>query len=216
MTNYDLTKGDPRTDMVFVETADGSLVGKAVTEWWKNDAGEWHYGTQGWVHPNWRRKGMGRALLRWGEGRSREMATTHAHERKEAPAFFQAWTQDQMAGKVALLTSEGYAPIRHGYTMLRDLSVPIVDVPLPDGIEMRPVKQEHVRKIWEALREAFRDHWGYTEWTDNDYQHFVSWPDSNPALWQIAWQGDDVIGGCVNTISEKRMPRSAASAAGWS
>lgn len=201
LANFDLSKGDPRTEMLFVETADGTLVGKTMVDWWKTEAGEWNYGSNCWVHPDWRCKGVGSALLCWTEGRSREMAANHDHN--GAPAFFVAWAQDQMAGKVALLTGAGYTPIRHGYTMLRDLSEPIPDIPLPDGIEVRPTKQEHVRQIWEAFREAFRDHWGYSEWTDNDYQHFITWPEFNPALWRVAWQGDEVVGGCINDVPTK-------------
>lgn len=203
LTNFDLSKGDPRTEMLFVEAPDGALVGKTMVEWWKTDAGEWNYGMNCWVHPDWRRKGVGSALLRWTEGRSREMAAAYTHERNGAPAFFVVWAQDQMADRVALLTEAGYTPIRHGYTMLRDLNEPIPGAPLPDGVEVRPVRQEHIRRIWEAMREAFRDHWGYSEWTENDYQHFITWPDFNPGLWRVAWQGDEVVGGCINVLSPK-------------
>jgi GNAT superfamily N-acetyltransferase len=190
--------GDPRTDMAMVEGPQGALVAKALTWWWKNDAGEWNYGVNGWVHPGWRRQGIGGALLRWTEGRAREIAATHT--RGDAPAYLACWTQDKLTDKVDLLTGAGYEAIRHGYTMLRNLSDPILDVPLPQGIEVRPVQEAHIRPIWEAMREAFRDHWGYTEWTEHDYQQFREWPDSDPALWRIAWDGDQVIGGCLNEV----------------
>jgi GNAT superfamily N-acetyltransferase len=205
LEQYEYDKGDPRTDMIFVETTgagnDNALAAKGLTWWWKNEAGEWLYGLGGWVHSDWRRKGIGRAVLRWTEGRAREMAA--AHERNGAPAYLTAWTSDQVEGKAALLTSEGYEAIRHGYTMLRDLGEPIPDMPLPEGVEVRPVQEAHIRQIWEAMREAFRDHWGYTEWTDNDYRQWREWPDFNSNLWQIAWQGDEVAGGCVNDIPVK-------------
>lgn len=212
LEQYELDKGDPRTDMIFAETGDGALVAKALAWWWKNEAGEWNYGVNGWVHPDWRGKGIGHGLLRWTEGRAREIAAKH--ERNGAPAYFTAWAQDKQAGKAELLTSTGYLAVRHGYTMLRNLSESIPDVPLPEGIEVRPVQEAHIRQIWEAMREAFRDHWGYTEWTENDYQHFREWPDLNPALWQIAWDGDEVVGGCLNDVP-KRENEAFGLSRGW-
>ena len=39
--------------------------------------------------------------------------------------------------------------------------VAIPDCPLPEGLEVRPYQPEHLRKIWDASNEAFKDHWGY-------------------------------------------------------
>jgi ribosomal protein S18 acetylase RimI-like enzyme len=32
-----------------------------------------------------------------------------------------------------------------------------IEAPLPEGVEIRPVEDEHLRAIWEADAEAFRD-----------------------------------------------------------
>lgn len=55
------------------------------------------------------------------------------------------------------------------------------------------------RKIWEAAREAFRDHRDEEEWTEEDWARF---PEDMPdaALWVIAFDGDEVAGGIFNTI----------------
>jgi ribosomal protein S18 acetylase RimI-like enzyme len=78
----------------------------------------------------------------------------------------------------------------------------IPDFPLPDEIEVRPVHPDHYRRIWEADTEAFRDHWGFSEPTEEDY---VSWLDDKvifqPELWQIAWDMEtDEIAGQVRTF----------------
>jgi mycothiol synthase len=205
LEHYETDKGDPRNDMIVLDAPGGtaSFVARAATWWWKNDAGEWNYDVGGLVHPDWRRKGIGRALLRWAEAHAHEIAAKHERDRNGAPAYLVAWSQDKLTGKIALLTSAGYAPVRHGYTMLRDLNEPIPEIGLPEGVEIRPFKGAHLRPIWEAMREAFRDHWGYTEWTEHDFQQFRDWPDSKPSLWQIAWCGDEVVGGCINEVNEK-------------
>jgi len=64
----------------------------------------------------------------------------------------------------------------------------ILDVPLPAGLEIRPARPEHYRAIWEASNEAFRDHWGFVQPTEEDYQAWLN--DKTifqPDLWQIAW-----------------------------
>ena len=65
-------------------------------------------------------------------------------------------------------------------------------------MEVRPVKPEHYRQIWDALLDAFHDDPGYVQPTENDY---ASWQQSSqfqPDLWQVAWDGDQVAGMVLN------------------
>jgi len=74
-------------------------------------------------------------------------------------------------------------------------------LPIPNGVEIRPVSPEQYRKVWEASVEAFRDHWGY----DADSEPFETWFDrriQQPALWQAAWSGDEVVGMVLPYIDE--------------
>ena len=131
--------------------------------------------------------GIGRAMLRWLEARLREVAAAEQHP-PERPKFFQAYSDVNVIGTVALFESEGYAPVRYSYEMLRPSLDDIPDFPLPDGLEVRPARPEHYRAIWDANVEAFRDHWGYSEPTEEDYQGYVeSKTYFQPELWQIAW-----------------------------
>jgi ribosomal protein S18 acetylase RimI-like enzyme len=50
------------------------------------------------------------------------------------------------------------------------------------------------------LNEAFRDHWGHSESTEEDYQRWIHSPDFQPQLWQVAWAGDEVAGMVLNYI----------------
>ena len=67
---------------------------------------------------------------------------------------------------------------------------------------MRPVKPEHIRPIWEAAKEAFRDSWQYSEewFSENAYESWQKEPSFQPELWQIAWDGDQVAGMVQNFI----------------
>jgi ribosomal protein S18 acetylase RimI-like enzyme len=86
--------------------------------------------------------------------------------------------------------------------MIRDLAMPIPSLPLPDGIEVRPALPEHRRLIWEAEREAFQDHWGYSPWPEEAYRRFIAFPHYDASLWRVAWEGDQVVGSVLNFINE--------------
>jgi mycothiol synthase len=197
-----LTNCDLSTDMLMAEV-DGALVGFARVWWWVNDAGERLYGLNCQVHSPWRGKGIGRALLRWQENRARQIAAAHP---TTEPRYFQTFTLDTMPARLTLLESEGYAPIRYGFMMVRpNLADAPDEWPLPEGVETRPAQPEHMRAIWEAMDEAFRDHWGHRPGSEEDYQGFISWPDTQPRLWQVAWdtQTNEVAGMVLNSIFSK-------------
>lgn len=95
----------------------------------------------------------------------------------------------------AVILAAGYEPARHQYVMVRPHVDDLSDAELPAGLEIRPVRPEHVRQIYDAGIEAFRDAWGFVEPANEDYERFVSDPlDSQTDLWQIAWDGDEVAG----------------------
>jgi len=194
-----LTNCDLNTDALVADIG-GRVVGQARVSWWVNDVGERLYGIWGNVHPAWRGKGIGRALLHWQEQRARDIAAGHPNDH---PRALQAWTMNSAVSRARLLKRAGYEPVRYGFMMARSLEEPIPDLPLPAGLDVRPVQPEHMRAIWDALDEAFRDHWGHRPGTEEDYQRFIGWPDQTPQLWQVAWAGDQVAGMVLNTIFER-------------
>jgi len=186
---------DPRRDIAVVEI-DGRLVAAAQTDVRTRDGIAVHE-IQGWVRPAWRRRGLGRALLQWTERRSVEVARVDG---RTGPRTFESWPDEGQTGAVALYESEGYAIVRYGFLMLRDLSEPVPDRRLPDGLEVRPVRPEDHRLIWDADTEAFRDHWSPAERTDADFEGWFANPDLDTRLWQVAWDGDEVAGSAMNFI----------------
>ncbi len=193
-----LTNSDPYRDMIFVEI-DGRVVGYA-RGWWQNEVGgPLTYGSVGFLIPAWRRKGIGRAMLRWMEARLREVAAEHPPER---PKQFETFSAMNIDGAIALFESEGYAPIRYTHTMVRPSLDDIPDFPMPDGLEVRPALPEHYRAIYDADVEAFRDHWGFSEPAPEDYQAFLEHKVYfQPELWQIAWDAaTNEVAGQVKTF----------------
>ncbi len=196
-----LTNCDPATDMVFAEVY-GEVVGYGRLTWWTENTGLWVYTHFGFLKPAWRRRGIGRAMLYILQRRVREIAAGHmvsGERAAEAPAVFRSFASESEKNHCALLASEGFQPVRYGYTMLRPDLENIPDLPLPPGIEVRPVNWvDHRRQIFDAEQEAFRDHWGFSEPTEESYHAWVGEieddPDLNPSLWRVAWQGNQVVG----------------------
>jgi predicted N-acetyltransferase YhbS len=59
-----LTNSDLQTKLVLAEV-DGEVIGYGRVWWEQTATGQRRYGQQGLVAPEWRHKGIGRALLRW-------------------------------------------------------------------------------------------------------------------------------------------------------
>jgi ribosomal protein S18 acetylase RimI-like enzyme len=119
------------------------------------------------------------------------------------PRYFDTFASDTEIGKEVLLEEAGYKPIRFSYSMVRPLSRPVDVTPIPEGLEIRTVQPDQFRQVWEADQEAFRDHWGYVEGTEKDYQRWLKDPLNDPDLWNVAWDGDQVAGMVLNFLNRK-------------
>jgi mycothiol synthase len=193
---------DPYQDMIFAEV-DGKVVGYTRVMWNLSGEGLWLGSQISFLMPEWRRKGIGRALLSFDEERLREIAA-HMIETGELdpaiPCFFEAFINNDEIEREALLLEGGYEAVRHAYNMVRSLSEPILPAPLPEGLEVRPSLPENYRQIWDASQEAFRDHWGFFPAPEEEYQKWIKDTTFNPDLWQVAWDGDQVAGMVLNFL----------------
>lgn len=193
-----LTNCDPYEDMLFAEV-DGEVIAYSRLTWRTEDSGDWIYLHFGFMLPEWRRKGIGRAMLRYNQECLREIAAGH---KDGVPCYFESFASDTELASEALLLSEGFEAVRHGFEMVRPLSEPIVDRPLPPGLEVRPVAPEQYRAVWDANQEAFQDHWGYSPTKEEDYQRWLNESIFQPDIWQVAWDGDQVVGMVLNFMVE--------------
>jgi mycothiol synthase len=188
--NFDMAR-----DTLIAEI-DGQLV--AATEHSARvRAGVVQHELAGWVRPEQRRRGIGRALLHWTEGRAREAAGEWPGSE---PHGFSSWVGETQPGAIALVESEAYQRVRYGLMMVRPLDEPIPDAPLPEGLELRPVVEAHHRQIWDADVEAFRDHWDAAVRTEEDYLGMMSVPGIDTSMWRVAWDGDEVAGSVMNYV----------------
>jgi len=111
-----------------------------------------------------------------------------------------------------LVLEAAFVPVRHGYSMVRRHVDDLPDSELPQGLEIRPVRPEDIRAIWEASVEAHRDSWGFVEPADDEYERLLTDPnESQTDLWQVAWEGDEVVGqvrAYINRTENEQLGRS--------
>ena len=203
--NYStLVNCDPARDLVLAEV-NGEVVAYARVFWTELVEGGRSYENFGFVHPAWRRRGIGSALHQLNEDRLREIAAEHVDVE---PKWLSSEGPDADRGNAALLAGDGYAPVRYFYDMVAPTLEGIVAPPMPEGIELRPVTRDQYRTIWLASAEAFRDHWGMAEWTEEDWTRFDADPDNaDPQLWRIGWDGDEVAGVVTTTVPAEENER---------
>ena len=191
-----LTGCDPYQDMIFAEI-EAKPIAYSRVEWYQEEEpNDRIYGHFVNILPEWRGKGIEEAIIKWCEDRLRTIAGDHPVDSKR---YFQTYSNEFKPRFNAIVESMGYTPERYFIEMSRPLD-DLPDANLPDGIVARPVKQAEERKIWDASCEAFRDHWGYAEPKE---EHYISYQGSKyfqPDLWQVAWDGDEVVASIMNYI----------------
>jgi mycothiol synthase len=199
-----LVNCDPARDILMAEV-DGELVAYSRVFWLDLVEGGRSYENFGFVHPAWRRRGIGGAMHRHNERRLREIAA--GHEGVE-PKWFGSEGIESDPGNTALMRNDGYEAARYFYDMVAPSLDGITAPALPEGIETRPVTRDQYRFIWDAMAEAFRDHWGEAEWVEEDWERFSSDPDNeDPRLWRVGWDADQVAGVIATTVPVEENER---------
>lgn len=194
---------DPYRDVILAE-----VNGKAIAYshvWWEDQgSGERVYYLYWYLLPDWGEMRIGEAIQAQCERRIREIASQHADDR---PRLIQTWAFDSEQYLMNIIEANGYRRVRYVYRMVRPIGLPLPEAPMPAGLEVRPVQEEHLRAIWEAKDEAFRDHWGYTPRDEEDYRRWLETPYFDRRLWKVAWDGDQVAGMVLNYIMAEENQR---------
>lgn len=199
-----LVNCDPYRDALFTEV-DGLSVGYTRV-WWQVDwEGKWLGFSVGYVLPEFRQRGIGRTLLEFVELRLKEICTSLIETGQllsSASPSYNSSANDSEIAKKSLLKHAGYQPIRYEMNMVRSDLEDIPDLPLPPGLEVRPVLPEHYHLVFDASNEAFRDHWGYIPEPEETFQAMLVDPNFDPSLWRVAWDGDQIAGMVMSFINK--------------
>ena len=192
LNNYaHLVHCDLATDLRLAEH-EGRPVAYVRVEWRDEMRGERSHGQVLATRPD-APAGTFEAILDWAEARSRAIAAALPADR---PATFGAFLNEETPRHVAVLEVRGYRGVRFFFGMVRPTLDNIPDLPLPVGVEVRPVLPVHLRAIFDAEVAAFAGHWGAgTEDGGEDrWLGFRDEPLNEYSLWQVAWAGETVVG----------------------
>lgn len=190
-------KFDPARDAFQVEV-DGVLVAMADSEWVDTTDGLREFRMGAMVDPAWRRRGIGTWLQHVLEEHSAELAERYPTDK---PKFLGTWAADSETDRIALVTRFGFEPARYFFDMARPSLDDIEEPVLPGGLEFRPVNADQLKQLWNADVEAFLDHWGGFDGSDERFEQWKTDPKFNPSLFVVAWDGDEIAGAAINEIN---------------
>lgn len=194
---------DAAADFLFVDVQ-SEPVGYVLSWSFLENTGRRVFRHNGRVHPAWQLRGIGTAIIDW--------AIAHGRERAEVlgPGVLQTEVINDDPVLAHLLEQRGYAPGQHDAELVRPDLDDIPDRKLPEGLELRPVEESQLRAIFEADREAFKDHWGSRQEGEGAWKAFLDFNLRDESLWKVAWDGDRVVGqvrGFVSTEENEQFDR---------
>jgi ribosomal protein S18 acetylase RimI-like enzyme len=194
-----LTNLNTQKDMLFTEIDDSPIAFSRVEWWQEENPNDRIYSFMVKILPERRNQGIELTMIQWCESRLRQIAENHP---QDSNRFFQTYSYEFKTNFNNHLESLNYRPARYFIDMIRPLeSIP--EAELPVGIEVRTIGEDEVCKVWDASNEAFQDHWGYSEPKDEQYLAYKESRNFQPELWQVAWDGDEVVGSVRNFIDHE-------------
>ncbi|WP_182114180.1 MULTISPECIES: GNAT family N-acetyltransferase [unclassified Actinotalea] len=176
---------------------------------------------RGGVHPRWRGRGLGRALVGWLEGRGRQKL---AESGKELPARLAVFVDESARDHRRLWAAAGFSPVRWYTEMRRDLAQPLPDAQVPAGVRVVGWEPELDDAVRRAHNEAFAaDHWGSEPRTPETWRHgphfaptwsFVALGDGDEVLgylisgrYEDDWAADGYTSGYTELLGVRRAAR---------
>ncbi len=143
----------------------------------------------GRVHPDYRRRGFGSALLEWSAARARQVAGT------ARPLTLVISNEALHDDAHAIYTRYGFTRLFAENMLVYDLRQPLPDALMPDGISGVPWTPNIADKFFETYHDSFRDRPGFpnpvkAEWIA-DYADSASF---RPDLSTLALSGGEPVG----------------------
>jgi mycothiol synthase len=177
-------------DARVVTTATGHLAG--YVQVWEREPGAFFY-AHGFVHPQYHRRGLGAALVRWMETRARESLS----DGQFARLMHYIYHPNESAR--TLFERAGFRPVRYAWRMLIEMDEPPPAPQWPAGIGLRSfVPGADDRTVHAVITEAFSD------LDDFHPMEFEGWaqlglrrPDFDPSLLFVAVDDGEMAGVAV-------------------
>jgi len=114
-------------------------------------------------------------------------------------------------------TAQEFAEVRRFWEMQISLSEAPVEAHWPQGVYLRPFEPgRDSRAVFEADEAFFRDHWGSLPQKYRTWKHWmVERADFDPALWFVAYAGEEIVGISLCKDGEKGWVDTLGVARAW-
>ncbi len=111
----------------------------------------------GGVHPAYRRRGIGAALLKAGVTAAKEL---HDRYHPTLKLVVDAKRGEHIAGVAELFRAQGFAPARYFQHLEHPLGDAVPDPAIPDGLRIEAWSEQNDEEFRAVRNESFQDHWG--------------------------------------------------------
>jgi ribosomal protein S18 acetylase RimI-like enzyme len=197
-----LNNCDPFQDIRIAEVG-GRMIAYGRVTWWPVQASlgaqeKRIYFMSWYIRPEWCGQGLDRTFLYLSQQRLRQVIRQQDSQAPFGGArLFESNATDLQPELAHLLEADGFQAVQWGSTMTCSNLQMALDVPLPVGLEVRPVRPDNYRQVWDAMWEAFNADADYVHPTENDFVHWQQSSQFQPDLWQVAWDHDFTSGAGV-------------------
>jgi ribosomal protein S18 acetylase RimI-like enzyme len=143
-------------------------------------------------------RGIGSALLLRVEERAREVLP-------KAPAGASVVLRQNVGthnddGR-RLLEAGGYTFVRRFWTMTLDLDDEPPSSRWPSGMRVAPLGPGEERAVFDAMEDAFKDHWGHVPGEFEEWRAWMVERDGfDPTLWRLVWDGEELAAAALNGV----------------
>jgi ribosomal protein S18 acetylase RimI-like enzyme len=160
---------DPQADSLFGVDADGVARAFGHVDVRPGDTRRVRAFCWGGVHPQWRGRGFGRAVLAWQEARGRQKIAAAG---KAVPGRLMVYADEHLADLRRLAQRAGFTEGRWFIDMSRrvDDGAAAPEVPLGDGLRLVPYDPALSEGVRQAHNEAFAEHWGSEPRSREDWE----------------------------------------------
>jgi ribosomal protein S18 acetylase RimI-like enzyme len=156
----------------------------------------------GGVHPEWRGKGVGRALLAWQTGRAEAIVAARREALGDQPPAGALMIVEEQADSAARLAARaGFTLSRYFFVMRRDLAEPLPTPVTPSGLRLLTFEKAVAAdpglddRLRLAHNEAFEQHWGFQPWSADTWQQWETGQRDFRGDWSfVALDGDEIAG----------------------
>ena len=183
------SKNDPGHNTVL-----GFDAGGTARAWGRvtKNAGGFKAIASGGVDPQWQRRGVGTAVVRWQQAQT---VRRFAQDGTPDPRL-RIFSEEDNLAEGALLPATGFTVARYFTQMLRPLDAELPTVQLDPDVEIVPFTAELSEAARLAHNEAFGDHWGSEPRDEEAWGFMIDHPHSRPewSALAVARASGEVVG----------------------